>query len=273
MADAGKRSGRKAPAWDWKIVLALLAALLTVMLAGCEIVDSLTPAAIEPPGQSIIRESPAPTAAPTAAPTSAPTPAPLPVALDLKIAPTPDNLPEFNRRDWKHWRDVDGDCQDARQETLIAESTVPVTFKTGKQCRVASGRWVGPYTGTVVEDPGKLDIDHMVPLSNAHKSGAWQWDQERKAAFANDLDYAGHLIAATAGANRSKGASGPEDWRPPDQSYWCQYATDWTAIKGRWGLTVTQPEFDALQEMLQTCDGVTAIKSDTRQADTPRSAP
>ena len=46
-----------------------------------------------------------------------------------------------------------------------------------------------------------------------------------------------HLIAVTKGANRSKGAKGPQEWRPPDEGYWCQYATDWTEVKMEWGLT------------------------------------
>lgn len=172
----------------------------------------------------------------------------------LQVAPVAADLPEYNRREWRHWTDEDDDCQDARQEALVAESTVPVTFKSDKQCRVATGRWVGPYTGTEVDDPGKLDIDHMVPLANAHRSGGWAWDRDHKAAYANDLTYPGHLIAATAAANRAKGGKGPEDWRPPEESYWCTYAVDWTNIKIKWGLTATQREWDALREMLATCD-------------------
>ena len=172
----------------------------------------------------------------------------------IRVSPVAADLPEYNRQEWRHWTDEDSDCQDARQEALISESTVPVTFKSDKQCRVAAGRWVGPYTGAVVDEPGKLDIDHMVPLVNAHRSGGWAWERDRKAAFANDLSYPGHLIAATAAANRAKGGKGPEDWRPPDESYWCTYAIDWTNIKVRWELTVTQREWDALREMLATCE-------------------
>ena len=83
----------------------------------------------------------------------------------------------------------------------------------------------------VVTIPGDLDIDHMVPLANAHRSGAWQWSPERKRLYANYLDDPNHLIAVTARANRSKGARGPEEWQSPDSSYWCQYAVDWITIK------------------------------------------
>ena len=99
-----------------------------------------------------------------------------------------------------------------------------------------------------------LDIDHTVPLGNAHASGAWQWTSQQREQYANYLDNPQHLIAATANANRSKGAPGPEDWKPGDRTYWCRYAVDWVTIKGTWDLTPTAAEFAALEEMLTTCD-------------------
>ena len=144
--------------------------------------------------------------------------------LTITVAPVPAGIPEYDRGDWRHWIDEDRDCQDARQEVLIAESLDQVTFETDRQCRVATGRWYGAFTGAYVEDPGDLDIDHMVPLKNAHLSGAWAWNPAVKEEYANYLGEENHLIAVTASANRSKGAKGPEEWGPPEQSYWCQYA-------------------------------------------------
>ena len=165
----------------------------------------------------------------------------------------PSGLPEYDRGEWRHWNDEDGDCQNARQEALIAESSIGVTFQSDEQCRVVAGRWVGPYTGEAVSSPGELDIDHLVPLAIAHRSGAWAWDRDRKREYANHLGYENHLIATISSANRSKGAKGPEKWRPPLESYWCSYATDWVTIKRDWGLSVTEAEYAALSEMLATC--------------------
>ena len=176
-----------------------------------------------------------------------------PLVFAVTISPVPAGLPEYDRRNWKHWTDADGDCQDARNEVLIAESATSVTFRTNDQWRVASGERLTPYASTAVTDPSKLDVDHMVPLGNAHISGAWQWPAERKERYANYLDDPQHLIAATASANRSKGARGPDQWKPDDRSYWCQYAVDWASIKSTWGLTVTEHEFNALNQMLNTC--------------------
>ena len=140
------------------------------------------------------------------------------------------------------------------QEVLISESSIAVTFQSEDRCRVATGLWEGPYTGATVDDPGDLDVDHMVPLENAHRSGGWQWSPERKRQYANFLGYDNHLIATTSGANRSKGSKGPEEWRPPLEDYWCTYATDWVSIKNEWGLTVSEDEYVALSEMLATCE-------------------
>ena len=217
--------------------------------------------------------SPAPTATqvPTATPDPAtatpaggtPPTAPTTAAglvLPVAIAVAPSNIPKYDRDEWRHWSDEDGDCQNARQETLIAESAVAVSFQTGDRCRVASGSWVGPYTGEEVYDPGDLDVDHVVPLANAHRSGAWAWDRERKRDYANSLAYDNHLMATTRSANRSKGAKGPEEWRPPLEDYWCSYAIDWATIKDQWGLTVTEAEYAALSEMLATCEAAVLLQ-------------
>ena len=91
--------------------------------------------------------------------------------------------------------DADGDCQDARQEVLVEKSVGIIIFTDVGQCRVASGKWLAPFTGTIVTDPSKLDIDHLVPLANAHRSGDHARDSDRKRAYANDLSNPAHLAA------------------------------------------------------------------------------
>ena len=201
--------------------------------------------------------TPMPTPTPTTTATTVPsTPAPTMATntLVITVAEIPANIPEYSRSEWKHWVDEDGDCQDARQEVLIAESLVSVTFETDRQCRVETGRWFGAFTSVYVEDPSDLDIDHLVPLKNAHLSGAWRWDADMRQEYANYLEEEDHLIAVTAGANRSKGAKGPEEWGPPDLDYWCQYATDWAEIKERWELTMTPVESEIVMDMMGTCE-------------------
>ena len=197
---------------------------------------------------------------PTATSTTATT------VLRVTVSAVPDRLPDYDRDNWKHWTDVDGDCQNARNEVLVAESRAAVSYRTDRKCKVATGEWLAPYSNIVVTDPGKLDVDHMVPLGNAHDSGAWNWSANRKEQYANHLDDPQHLIAVTASANRSKGARGPEDWKPEDRAYWCQYAVDWIRIKDTWDLTVTQHEYDALVEMVNTCDSPPTVVTRQGQA-------
>jgi len=160
----------------------------------------------------------------------------------------PEKTP-YDRSEWDRWRDSDSDCQDTRQEVLIAESEVPVTFKTKKQCKVATGRWLCNYTGTLIEDPSLLDIDHMVPLKAAHEAGGWRWDRDRKRLYSNHLADPSHLIAVTASSNRSKGARGPAVWMPPRSEFWCEYLKAWVGVKREWGLVTTceESQFTALQ--------------------------
>ena len=220
---------------------------------------TLTPTTLGTPESSPATATPTP-AAQTGSPTSMPTQeaatatsAPA-LSLTIIVAPVPAEVAEYSRSHWRHWTDEDGDCQDARQEVLISESLVEVSFESERECRVATGRWYGAFSGAYVDEPGDLDIDHLVPLKNAHDSGGWAWSPDKKREYANYLGDPDHLIAVTSGANRSKGAKGPEEWRPPDEGYWCRYATDWTEVKMEWGLTMTQRETEAIIEMLDTCE-------------------
>lgn len=161
--------------------------------------------------------------------------------------------PDYNRKDWRHWSDEDGDCQNTRHEVLIAASVVQVTFKTGKQCLVDTGKWLDPFSGKTFTDAKKLDIDHFVPLSNVHHSGGWEWSPERKKLYANDMRSKDHLIAVEAKLNRQKGARGPEKWVPPNKRYVCEYVKRWVEIKMRWGLSMTEDEAFVISADLGAC--------------------
>jgi len=234
------------------------------------------PPAAAPPTPLPSTATPAPRAAsisPTA--TSVPTKLTQPssgLAFSLEINEIAADLPKYVRGDWKHWIDEDKDCQNTRHEVLIEESLKAVTFKSDKRCQVALGEWLAPFTGDTVTDATKLDVDHMVPLKNAHDSGGWAWDKGKKAAYANEMGYADHLIAVTASANRQKGASGPERWKPANQDYWCDYAIDWAQIKADWGLSATKAEWTALQEMIATCDSPPSITAIPSKAEPPPTA-
>ena len=153
-------------------------------------------------------------------------------------------VPKYSRRQWKHWIDVDKDCQNTRQEVLISESLIPVTMDK-RNCKVTKGRWFCPYTGKFYTDPKVLDIDHLIPLKHAHNSGGGDWDKERKKDYANFINDPRNLIAVYRGANRQKGAKGPHKWMPEFRAYWCSYLEDWIHIKYTWGLkaSITEQKF------------------------------
>jgi len=156
---------------------------------------------------------------------------------------------EYARRDWGRWLDVDGDCQDTRQEVLIRDSSIKVALDEDG-CRVVAGRWTDPYDGSETVDPSKIDVDHVVALRDAHDSGGWQWSYEEKRLFFNDME---NLRATSQSTNRSKGARGPDEWLPPLESARCGYITQWLGIKGEYALTSSPEASGRVLYMLAIC--------------------
>jgi len=183
------------------------------------------------------------------------TPASAEEFLGVTIAPE-GHSETYKRSLYRHWIDEDGDKLDTRQQVLDEESLVPTTIrsKTNGKRVVTKGLWVGLYTGFVTTTPGELDVDHMVPLKEAHESGAWAWDSDKRRRYANDLSNSVHLIAVKAGANRSKGLMDPAEWMPPNRAYWCRYLLNWVDIKRRWMLTMDQSEADAVKQGFRVCE-------------------
>ena len=159
---------------------------------------------------------------------------------------------EYDRKEFGGWIDADRDCQDTRQEVLIRQSLIPVTYDV-KGCKVVTGKWQCFFTGRVFTNPRQLDIDHFVPLKEAFLSGAKDWTREDKRKYANDLEHPYALIAVAAGANRSKGAKDPAQWMPPDPKSHCEYISRWIDIKESHGLNFDAEEVRFL--MTTPCKG------------------
>ena len=172
----------------------------------------------------------------------------------LEVSP-PGSMVGYDREDFPHWSDAqefgwdvsDSAC-DVREAALIRDGE---NVAVSEGCDVESGRWLDPYTKRTYTDPLDIDIDHLVPLANAYRSGASEWDEAERERYANDPD---NLLSVEDNANQEKGDKGPEAWKPPNRAIWCSYAKRWIGVKSGYALTINPQEKAALREMLATCE-------------------
>jgi hypothetical protein len=212
-----------APQWTLRVA----AALLLLSLTGCQVATGSTI-----PG--------APSSATATATGSAP-------SLDELTVAKAGSMKGYSRDKFPTWRKTGANC-DTRDSVLKRDGTKVKT----SGCNVVAGTWKSIYDDAVLNSPTKVDIDHLVPLANAWRSGAAAWTTDKREDFANDLKDP-QLVAVSASSNRSKGDQDPSTWKPKDKTEWCKYATDWVTVKTVWKLTVTAAEKSALSDMLETC--------------------
>jgi hypothetical protein len=177
---------------------------------------------------------------------------------ELKVRPA-SSMAGYSREEFPHWSDAqefgwrlpggtpDPESCDARDAALIRDGREE---RVEAYCDVASGSWFDPYGGQTYADPEDIDIDHIVPLANAWRSGASSWSTTKKESFAN---VPRDLLSVDDSLNQSKGDKGPEAWKPPRKAYWCVYAKRWIGVKHYWDLSVTGAERFALKQMLGRC--------------------
>ncbi|MFC4506070.1 MULTISPECIES: HNH endonuclease family protein [Streptomyces] len=124
----------------------------------------------------------------------------------------------------------------------------------GVGCKLTGGVWFSYYDNLEIHGsgPGKIDIDHMVPLAEVHDSGGYSWTPERRKRYANDLGAESTLVAVSARSNRQKSDRDPADWMPIPEAR-CRYIGEWVVTKLRWDLSVDQAEKDALLDYASEC--------------------
>ncbi len=156
----------------------------------------------------------------------------------------------YRRAEWlPRWSDTDRDCQDTRHELLIRFSLAPVTYSDERQCKVASGLWMDPYTGNFFELASDLDVEHIVPLKWAHERGGALWSRDKKRAFAEDPD---NLWLVDDGRNQSKGHRGPDQWMPPYGPVRQYYLRRFMAVAEKYGLQASPEESRLFLAMLES---------------------
>jgi hypothetical protein len=186
------------------------------------------------------------------------------LALDALEVRTDARVPGYDRESFAWRTDVDRNGCDTRNDVLRRDLADAGIRGGTRGCVVQSGTLEDPYSGARVSfdrsrDPEAVQIDHVVSLSDAWSSGAWRWDADYRAAFANDpLE----LVAASAAENNAKSDATADEWLPADPADACALVARQVAIKVRTELSVTRAEHDAMARVLDGCGDVPLLTSD-----------
>ena len=171
-------------------------------------------------------------------------------------------------RDLFGWRDdMDRNGCDTRNDILRRDLTA-ITLKSGTDgCVVQRGTLDSPYSGETIDfdrSDSTVDIDHVVALSDAWQTGAASWEEQTMREFANDPL---NLLAVDSGLNRQKGDGDAATWLPPKKDYRCEYVARQIAVKDKYELWVKPAEADAMERVLDGCDGFLALEDDDQWPD------
>jgi hypothetical protein len=150
------------------------------------------------------------------------------------------------------WKDVDHNGCDTRNDILKRDLT-RIVFRSGSNCVVSTGVLRDPYTGRLtrfvrgVGSSNAVQIDHVVALADAWRTGAARWTAARRLRYANDRVV---LLAVDGPQNESKGDDDASEWLPPRTPYDCRYVAKQVTIKTKYTLWVTRRERNAMAGVL-----------------------
>lgn len=193
----------------------------------------------------------APSPTTTAVPVQVPSPvsaAPAYTALTVSTS----QAPGYNRALFgSAWADLDHNGCNQREDTIMRDTGAARVERKGV-CRadMTGHPYVDPYTGVTLTAPSQIQIDHVVSLGDAWRSGAASWTPQQRHAYANDFDV---LWAVQGKANEEKSDKTPDEWLPPDPARRCDFERRYVAIKIKYHLTITPATRAALDTLVAMC--------------------
>jgi len=154
------------------------------------------------------------------------------------------------------WADTNHNGCDTRNDILKRDLADIVLRTRTHDCVVLSGILIDPYSGSTIHfvrgvlTSPEVQIDHVVSLSNAWQTGAFQLSLATRTLMANDpLE----LLAVKGSLNTQKSDGDAATWLPPLKSYRCAFVARQVAVKAKYGLWVTKPEKAAIEKVLTSC--------------------
>ena len=151
------------------------------------------------------------------------------------------------------WGNI-GSCD--TRNYILERDLVSITWRNSPNCTVATGILNDPYTAKKiyfvrgVGTSNAVQIDHVVPVSDAWQKGAQKLDSATRYSIYNDPL---NLLAVDGISNMQKSDSDAASWLPPNRKYWCPYVARQIAVKYKYHLWVTSAEHDAMARVLATC--------------------
>lgn len=219
--------------------------------------SSATPSALSVESADVAsNETPTPLAPTPSEPPPVPeTGTALSATFALVVAPdsqVPYDRDAFGFKSYDHDRNG---C-DIRNDVLRRDLDDPVIRPGTHGCVVESGLLLDPYTGQLhafvrgAQSSSDVQIDHVISLADAWRSGAHGWDADDLLIFGNDPM---NLLAVDGTANQEKSGLSVDEWLPADTSFHCEFVAIQVAVKVTYGLTVSAEELATMREVLGTC--------------------
>jgi hypothetical protein len=237
------------PMWPRRAAFAIAVVGSAVAIGGLTVGDALSSS--QGPQRAPADMFALPTTQPAAPSTEPPDEEPPMVERLAALLAEPDPArTTYDRDAFLERSDLDHDCINTRHEVLQEEATSYEMDESG--CFVASGEWHDPFSDRRFTDPLDLQVDHVVALGDAWRSGAWSWTDSERQEFSNDPR---NLNAIYGPENQAKSDSGPAKYWPSNRSWTCAYAAQYSSVKITWQLTITAADFAAVKVLAIACDG------------------
>ncbi|WP_374122069.1 HNH endonuclease family protein [Frankia sp. AiPa1] len=166
-----------------------------------------------------------------------------------------DNSPKYVRSEFgTAWSDVDHNHCDTRND-ILRRDLHSTTIRKSDSCTVLTGELTDPYTTRIIRfdrsrNASAVQIDHVVPLADAWRTGALNWTDAQRLQFANDPQ---NLLAVDGPTNTRKSDKDASEWLPPSPGAQCPYVARQVGLKSRYHLWVTSAEAAAMRTILQKC--------------------